>query len=330
MNGQGFSPDLQYKEKRVSKKRSKKKPGKKKAARDESVNFDPRLVEETTADLHRLLKEQDFATIDEAKAFINDLLASPGPLPSKPPSTPLGKAQDLIYDAWDSSGLERLELARDALDISEDCADAWVLLAEEAAGSLHEARVFYEAGVKAGEKALGQDTFEQHAGHFWVVFETRPYMRARAGLAGCLWDLGNHVEAIDHLGDMLRLNPNDNQGIRYMLLTYLLEDGPQSAVDELLSSYDDGSANWLYSQALHTFRNQGASSTARKHLQAALKSNSHVPAYLLLDKTLPKELPDMISHGDEDEAAVYVVYNGHLWIGEEGALDWMQRISKAS
>lgn len=314
----------------MSKKRSKRKGGKKKAAHDEPVNFDPRQMEEMTADLHRLLEEQDFETIDEAKAFINDLLASPGPLPSIPPSTPLGEAQDLIYDAWESSGFERLELARDALDISEDCADAWVLLAEEAAGSLHEARVFYEEGVKAGEKVLGQDAFEDHAGHFWLVFETRPYMRARAGLAGCLWDLDKHVEAIDHLQDMLRLNPNDNQGIRYILLTYLLEDGTQSAVDELLTAYDDGSANWLYSQALHTFRGQGASSAARKHLQAALKSNSHVPAYLLLDKTLPKELPDTISFGDEDEAAVYVAYNRHLWAGEEGAVDWMRRISKAS
>ncbi len=314
----------------MNKKRSKKKRGKKKAASDESVKIDPRLVEEMTADLHRLLGEQEFETIDEAQAFINDILASPGSLPSLPPSTPLGEAQDLIYDAWESSGFERLELARDALDISEDCADAWVLLAEEAAGSLHEARVLYEAGVKAGEKVLGQDAFEDHAGHFWLVFETRPYMRARAGLAECLWDLDKHVEAIDHLRDMLRLNPNDNQGIRYVLLTYLLEDGSQSAVDELLKTYDDGSANWLYSRALHTFRSQGASSAARKHLQAALKSNSHVPAYLLLEKTIPKELPDTISYGYEDEAAVYVVYNRHLWAGEEGALDWMRRISKAS
>lgn len=314
----------------MSKKQSNRKSGKKKETRDESVVFDPRQMEEMTADFHRLLADQEFETIDEAKAFINDLLASPGSLPSISPSTPLDEAQDLIYKAWDSSGFERLELARDALDISEDCADAWVLLAEEAAGSLHEARVFYAAGVKAGERALGQDAFEDHAGHFWLVFETRPYMRARLGLAGCLWDLGKHGEAVEHLQDMLHLNPGDNQGVRYILLPYLLEDGPQSEVDELLKAYDDGSANWLYSQALHTFRNQGASSTARRYLQAAMKSNPHVPAYLLLDKTLPKELPDSIGFGDEDEAAVYVVYNGHLWVGEEGALDWMQGIAKAS
>ena len=34
--------------------------------------------------------------------------------------------------------------------------------------------------------ALGPRGFKQYAGHFWGFLETRPYMRARAGLAGTL------------------------------------------------------------------------------------------------------------------------------------------------
>ena len=42
-------------------------------------------------------------------------------------------------------------------------------------------------------------------------------MRARVGLVHALWTAGRRAEAVQHLQDMLRLNPNDNQGVRYTL-----------------------------------------------------------------------------------------------------------------
>ena len=98
----------------------------------------------------------------------------------------LWQAQELMYEAWDTGAKrERIELAKRALEISDLCADAHVLLAEEVAKTLVEARRHYEAGVAAGERALGAQAFERDAGHFWGLLETRPYMRARAGLAEC-------------------------------------------------------------------------------------------------------------------------------------------------
>ena len=45
----------------------------------------------------------------------------------------LDQAQDLIYDAWElADPIKRSRLARKALKISPDCADAYVLLAEAA------------------------------------------------------------------------------------------------------------------------------------------------------------------------------------------------------
>src|SRR2546421_12928373 len=48
-------------------------------------------------------------------------------------------------------------------------------------------------------------------GHFWGFLETRPYMRARAGLASTLLQLGDIDSALAHYRDMLKLIPNDNQ-----------------------------------------------------------------------------------------------------------------------
>ena len=139
---------------------------------------------------------------------------------------PLRQAQKIIYDAWECRDPEeRIAFAVGALALSPHCADAYVLLAEEAAGSLKEALRLYQMGTEAGEKALGKAAFRKDAGHFWGILESRPYMRARAGLAQCLWISGLRQEAVTHYTGMLKLNPNDNQGIRYVLLPCLIELG---------------------------------------------------------------------------------------------------------
>jgi Flp pilus assembly protein TadD len=70
-------------------------------------------------------------------------------------------------------------------------------------------------------------------------------MRARAGLAGALLKLGDDDAAISHYREMLKLNPGDNQGVRYILLGYLLRRGEKAALKELLAAYEEeGSAHW--------------------------------------------------------------------------------------
>jgi hypothetical protein len=69
--------------------------------------------------------------------------------------------------------VEGVALARAALDISPLCADAYVLLAEEEAGSQQDALAWFRQGVEAGDRALG-DEFEGLSGHFWGFLQTRP------------------------------------------------------------------------------------------------------------------------------------------------------------
>ena len=116
------------------------------------------------------------------------------------------KAQDVIYDAWErATARSRIALARKALAITPLCPDAYGILAEEAR-SIEEARDLYARGVEAGGLALGRKGFEEYAGHFWGFLETRPYMRARAGLAGALLKPGDDEAAISHYRDMLKLS----------------------------------------------------------------------------------------------------------------------------
>lgn len=235
----------------------------------------------------------------------------------------LGQAQELIYNAWEiADPLKRTALARKALKISPDCADAYVLLAQAARTSA-KALEFYRKGVEAGARALGPQTFANDAGHFWGLLETRPYMRARAHWAQALWEAGRHDEALAGWHDMLRLNPNDNQGIRYVLAARLLEGGRDRELAVLLKEHrDDGRAYLIWTNALLLFRTQGDSAKSRRALDEALESNPYVSAYLLGHKPLPQELPDYTGFGDEDEAISWAAENIKAWQATNGALAW--------
>jgi len=286
---------------------------------------DRRALEKEMANLHRLLGEQNFATLEDAEKFIAKTLAgSKGRVPSRPARSHVEEAQDIMYEAWDARAAQRIALARKALQASADCADAYVLLAEETAGSLAEKRELYEQGVAAGERALGERMFKEEAGSFWGILETRPYMRARAGLAQSLWLLGEREAAVAHYQEMLRLNPNDNQGVRDLLINCLLALGRDEEAGQLLKDYaEDSMATWLYSWALWAFRQEGDSAQARRRLRNALKQNRYVPDFLLSRKRIPRQLPGLIGFGDEREAVAYAAFALENWQRTPGALDWL-------
>ncbi|MBI2954859.1 MAG: hypothetical protein HYY30_11135 [Chloroflexi bacterium] len=286
------------------------------------------VMEREMADIRKAIEEQEFSSIDEVNAFLEQELAAGGPV-HREPETPLEQARELVYDAWEApSQRERIRLARKALEISLDCADAYVLLAQETARNPKEAAELYARGVAAGERALGREAFEEAVGDFWGIIETRPYMRARAGLAQALWAMGRRQEAIDHVWDMLRLNPGDNQGMRYILLSWLLEIGEDAQAEELLETEeyrDDVSAIWTYGRALHAYRAEGDSKNARDLLAGAINWNPHVPAYLLGRKRLPRQLPPTIGLGDESEAIACAAQQMAAWRQTSGALEWLER-----
>ncbi len=283
---------------------------------------DRRLMEQQMSAITRLLAERDFASIEEANAYLREALVE-GHLPTPAPATPLEEAQEVIYQALEATGKRRLDLARKALTISPDCADAYVLLAA-AATTPAAARRLYEQGVQAGERALGPETFTADSGHFWGIVETRPYMRARQGLAEVLWHLGEREAAIAHLQDMRRLNPGDNQGLRYALASWLLTVGDDAALERLLAAYpDEAGAHWAYTRALLTFRRQGSGVTADRALRQALRANPHVPAYLLGAKPFPAQPPDHYGIGDDNEAVIYLAEAAEGWLETPEAPEWL-------
>lgn len=139
--------------------------------RQKNQQVDPlmsrRAMEKTLSDIGRVLQEKNFESIDQANQFLQEMLSSDRPLEmGSHRKTALEQAQDLMYEAWEATDKKRIELAKQALERSEDCADAYVLLAEEAAQDAGEAQKLYERGMRAGERALGAEVFAEDVGHF--------------------------------------------------------------------------------------------------------------------------------------------------------------------
>lgn len=163
-------------------------------------------------------------------------------------------AQELAFDAWEEPArLKRIVLAKKALRISPYCTDAYNILAKETE-DIAECVNLYTQGVEVGQKAFGKKFFKENEGYFWGLTETRPYMRAMEGLADCLREQSERQKAIEICHEMLRLNPNDNQGIRYLLINWLIAESAFEVAEKIISDYPENSVFMLYGAALLYFR----------------------------------------------------------------------------
>ncbi len=179
--------------------------------------------------------------------------------------------------------------------------------------------------MAAGERALGADFFRDHVGRFWGILESRPYMCARERLAVSLWSVGRRDEAVGHIKELLQLNPNDNQGVRYTLAGWLAYLGRDAEWQTLLDAYpDDALATWAYHRALAAYRREGDTPHTRALLKEALERNKHVPAFLLGDRPFPPQRPAYYGMGDVNEAVFCAGDAIGAWKSTAGALAWMR------
>ncbi len=127
-------------------------------------------------------------------------------------SDPILESNDL-KDSGDRVAAERIlaELCQEDLRCLDAHAhlgnlvfDRWAVLAIR----------HYEVGVRIGELSLGPG-FDGLLP--WGRIDNRPFMRCMHGLGLCLWRLERFEEAERVFEQMLRLNPADNQGVRFLI-----------------------------------------------------------------------------------------------------------------
>jgi len=241
----------------------------------------------------------------------------------------LRDAQQLVYKAWTvNDSVQRQLLAHQALEISTDCADAYILLAEEESVTIEEAHQYYRRGLEAAERNLGSDYAREFAGMFWEKFRTRPLLRALEGLANTLVELEKQPESLAYFQKMIELDPDDHLGARYGYLHTLIELQKYPEAHRLIHSFSNElSAYWSYTHALISFILNGQTVKADNSLRWALQQNPYVPAYLFGEKPFPETFPNSYGAGDENEAIYYGSEYFSTWWQTKGAIDWIKALN---
>ena len=198
----------------------------------------------------------------------------------------LDEARDLCYEAFGAVGRRRIRLARRALERSEDCPDAWVILAERAL-DFDEKLALYEKGVDAGRRAIGEQTFERPEAleNHPQVF---PYLRALNGAAYAREAIGYPDEAVDLYAEMVNLDPDNTYDQLNRLVELLLRleriDEAAQLVERFPKTTDP---LWAFLAALTTYLHEGDTKPARQRLQAAHALNPYV--YIFISGAAPPE-----------------------------------------
>ncbi len=282
--------------------------------------------EKAMLDLQRLLKTQDFKTMEEAQEFVNkNVVGQKIPRFDKEALTPEEHAQDLVYQAIEEDDVIKSDtLIFMALLHDPDCSEAYEYLGDMA-GSPMASLMFYKNGFVAARKKLGEKFFKENKGHFWGIHETRPFMRCLKNYAECLYTLNQKMPALEAFFELLELNPNDNQGIRDQTGLYLLELDQFEKYLKLHQKYhEDGNAFHLYNYALYLFLTYGDGEKSNEALGKAKAQNKHIFHLLPSKKHLPP-LPEFYSTGDKNEAIYYCTMARAVWESKKGAMTWLQK-----
>jgi len=283
----------------------------------------PLVMDRIAAHMERAMKDKDFKTREEYEAFIHANFIGKR-IEEFVPQTPLEEAQDIVFRAYSVRGRKQVHMARKALVVDPNCADAYILLAERT--FLRDQQLeYYRQALQAAECTLTPEIFEKEAGHFWDVIETRPYVRARFRLAECLNKMNRLQEAAEHFRELLRLNRGDYQCARFWYWPCLLRLGKDAEVEKLLklNKNDKGDCTWDYTRALLTFRQKGDTPLAKRHLNQAIKNNAICAEYLMNGKVFPKPTPDGRSLFYDDDAAFCAEVLASAWHETAGAAEWL-------
>lgn len=207
----------------------------------------------------------------------------------------------------------------------------------------HLAMLLDERGDRAGARALWEQAVQIGRGAFpktfnprrdlleWGWLDNRPFLRCLHGLALTMFDDGRVEEALLLFQELLRLNPNDNQGIRGLAVEALFTLGRPEEVLKVCHAYpEDAMPETLYGRALALFQ-MGRREPATNAIRDAIRFLPLVAKELLKSKHRrpPSTFPGTVAWGGPDEAYNYWERQGKFWEDTPGALAWLKEVLRS-
>lgn len=162
--------------------------------------------------------------------------------------TPLAEAYEILEKATRCKSKNKaIKLAKQAYQKSNECFDAIIFLSQSETNSLKSEKILNDGLEKERKRLEDQRYFDkENIGHFYGIFETRPYIRGLYTKAiNCLY-FGKFKAAIATCNEILWLNENDNTGARYLLMAAyaIIED--EKEMLKLYKKYNEECLEMLF------------------------------------------------------------------------------------
>lgn len=227
-----------------------------------------------------------FAMLAEALSARAPPGSRPGRTPRLPPKQVARLEAEALVEAAErldprEHPAEREALARRALGASKHHAEAWCVLADQAA-TADEAVALFETAVSSGERFLGKAALARHRGAVVAVPGGAGLLRARRGLVEALAASGRAAEAIDAGRRVLEIDAIDRTAVRVRLVALLVGERRFGEARDVHASMDASHEPCrAWGAALVEFAEHGATPAAAQRLAAAMTVNRHAAAALL-------------------------------------------------
>jgi len=233
-------------------------------------------------------------------------------------------AQRIIDFAWKQKNYKnKSKYAREALEVYENCADAYIILSRDSSLNDTQKKELLEKAVKAAQNLLKVNNIEDAQPELFKLKIAEPLFGAKYNLATHLWKIGEKESAINQAFEILKYNEQDNLMIRSLLVNWLLIEKRYAQLKELLEKYEkDKLAALHYSKVVLLYKTNEIKA-AENALRRAYKRNPYVIPYILKQKRVPSSLPHIVRFGSEEEAVRYASIGLDVW-DDSNMIQWVK------
>ena len=257
--------------------------------------------------LQEFLKNNDVDSIDNANEKLQEFIKMYNNGEIEYENTPLDDAYEILEEAQNAkTEKEAIKLAKKAYEKSRERFDAILFQCDLEENGIKRMKLLDE-GLEFEKNRLKKEKYfdKENIGHFYGIFETRPYIRGLVIKAEYLLEEGKLRQAESVCKEVLKLNKNDNMGARYLLMAIYATLEEENDMLKLHKEYPEESLEMIF-PLFALYYKLGNDMKAKEYLNRVDKCNSNFVKFF---KGTIKESKEVnlgyYSRGDSSEIFMY-------------------------
>ena len=258
--------------------------------------------------LQEFLEKNNVKDINEANEKLQEFIKmyNNGEIEYK--NTPPDEAYEILEEAqYAKNEKEAIKLAKKAYKKSSDCFDVILFQCDLEENVIKRMKLLND-GLKFEKNRLTNEKYfdKENIGHFYGIFETRPYIRGLSIKAEYLLEEGKLRQAANICKEVLRLNENDNLGVRCLLMAIYATLEEEKSMLDLYKKYPEEDLEMLF-PLFAIYYKSGNDKKALEYLKRIDKCNSNFVKYFNgTIKQSKKVSSGYYSRGDSSEIFMYL------------------------